>query len=348
MAVGEPQVIGAAVYPFRAASTRLRLGLLSAPLEHRGVGFKVWTYLEDRELDSWVSGSRLTPAALGLARTPALLEAFRSGSALVVQRECLPWNSLVMENAAMRRVPVIWDVDDAMWHSSRGMRGWVRGGQSKYARLARIATEVWAGSETVASWCEAQGARKVRLVPTVTPIPDSVAEPDNPPRLVWVGTPSTVRYLNQMLLANHQILREWVIEVVGAKPLPFPDLQIEAYPWTQENENRALSRAWAGLYPIDTTHEFSTGKSALKAVLMGAYGLPVIATWTMSNAAVIEQGRTGFLIQDNRDWEEYLALMLERGLRDRMGLAARSRVEAEFNPAIWGQRLANAVLELVK
>ncbi len=347
MAGGFPNVVGAAVYPFRAASTRLRLGLLTSPLEQMGVAFTSWSYLADPELDPWVSGKRIVPAARGLARAVTLLECIRSGSALVVQRECLPWNSLLLETTAARRIPIVWDVDDAMWLSSTGLRSWVRGSESKYSKLAKIATEVWAGSETVASWCVAQGARKVRVVPTVTRIPPFIAEPDLPPRLVWVGTPATLPYLHQVLAANQEAFQEWTIETVGAPPLSFPKLRIESYPWTQANEERALSRAWAGLYPIDTGHQFSAGKSALKAVLMGAYGLPVIATHTASNAAVINHEETGILLPANHGWGEALRFIADRVVRDRMALAARERIEADFNPKIWGKKLASSLAKYV-
>ena len=341
-------VVGAAVYPFKAASTRLRLGVLAAPLEDLGMPLLPWTYLDDRELDPWVSGNRVTSAVKGAARVPALMGCIRSASALVVQRECLPWNTIVPESAAARRMPLIWDVDDAMWLSSPGMRGYVRGGASKYAKLARMATEVWAGSETVASWCHHQGARAVRVVPTVTPIPARIGVPVDPPRLAWVGTPAAGRYLQQVLEANQSAFREWTIEVVGAGPMEFPGLRIESHPWSQANEDRALSRAWAGIYPIDTQHDFSAGKSALKAVLMGAHGLPVIATSTPSNAEVIEQGATGLLIDADLGWSEALRTVSDRGLRDQMGWAARARIEADFNPATWGRELASVLAGLVE
>lgn len=340
-------VVGAAVYPLKAASTRLRLGVLAAPLEDVGMPLVPWTYLDDRELDPWISGQRVTSAVKGAARVPALMGAIRSASALVVQRECLPWNTTVPESSAARRVPLIWDVDDAMWLSSPGMRGCIRGGASKYVKLARIAAEVWAGSETAASWCQDQGARSVRVVPTVTPIPARIAVPVDPPRLVWVGTPAAGRYLQQVLEANQAAFREWTIEVVGAGPMEFPGLRIEAHPWSQANEDRALSRAWAGIYPIDTRHDFSAGKSALKAVLMGAHGLPVIATSTHSNAAVIEQGATGLLIDGDLGWSEALRTVSDRGLRDQMGRAARAKIEADFNPATWGRELASVLARLV-
>lgn len=342
---GAPQVVGSAVYPGKAASTRLRLGPLASSLEQRGISFSTWTYLDDESLDRWVSGQRLGSAARGLGRVPSLFGRISAGSALVVQRECLPWNSLLPEEFAKRRVPVIWDIDDAMWLSSPGMRGRVRGGASKYAKMARIATEVWAGSETVASWCQDQGARTVRLVPTVTAIPSAIAVPAVPRRLVWVGTPATVRYLHRILETNEQAFGDWIIEVVGAEMLPYPNLRIESFPWTQANEDRALSRAWAGLYPIDTTHEFSAGKSALKAVLMGAHGIPVIATDTASNAAVIEDGVTGLLVRDGLGWADALMVLSDPAVRSRLGLAARTRIAKDYNPETWGSTLASAIAE---
>ena len=177
---------------------------------------------------------------------------------------------------------MVWDVDDSMWNASVGLRARFRGSQAKYEWLARSASEIWSGSETVAAWCADRGAENVLVVPTVTPLPTLVGTPTDPRRLVWVGSPTTGPFVERLLRDNRADFVDWIVEIVGAKCAPVPGLRIETYEWTQENEARALSRAWAGLYPIDTTNVFTLGKSALKAVLMGAYGLPVIATRTSS------------------------------------------------------------------
>ena len=251
-----------------------------------------------------------------------------------------------MERRLVNGRPIVWDVDDAMWNASTGLRERVRGDIAKYEWLAQSACEVWAGNETVADWCAAHGARSVHVVPTVTPIPEKVGTPTDPRRLVWVGTPSTGPFVEQLLMANRASLKEWVIEIVGASVTAPPGLRVEMHSWSSENEARALNRAWAGIYPINTAHPLASGKSALKAVLMGAYGLPVIATRTRSNAGVIDEGVTGFLVDDDRGWRESLNHLSDPVSRDRLGAAARSKIERDYNPAAWGGQLADSLVRL--
>ena len=348
MSVAGPTVWGASVYPRRAASTRLRLDLLRGPLQRRGFQFQVWSYLPNGDFDAWIDGGpgRIAPALRGVPRTMGFLRDSRSASIVVVQREILPWNTLRAEFELARRGPVIWDVDDAMWLSASGWKGRIRGSASKYSQLARLATEVWAGNETVAEWCTAQGARVVRIVPTVTPLPACVGTPEVPKRLVWVGSQSTSRYLHKVLIEHRESFVGWTIEVVGGDIPAIPGLSIDTYDWSPDNEHRALCRAWAGIYPIDTTHEFAAGKSALKAILMAAYGIPVVGTRTRSNAAVIDHGVTGLLVDRSLGWDEALRALRDEAVRSRLGTAARLKATREYDPVAWGGYLAEVVMGL--
>tara|TARA_R110002110_G_scaffold243143_1_gene459611 strand:- start:464 stop:1582 length:1119 start_codon:yes stop_codon:yes gene_type:complete len=63
-----------------------------------------------------------------------------------------------------------------------------------------------------------------------------------------------------------------------------------------------------------------------------ALGLPVVASNIVGNADVIEDGKSGFLIDDDEDYLGVLAELADNeNLRGRIGAAARRRVEQEFS-----------------
>jgi hypothetical protein len=78
-----------------------------------------------------------------------------------------------------------------------------------------------------------------------------------------------------------------------------------------------------GLCPLWPT-TFASSKSAIKAIEMGARGIPVIATDCPAYAAVITHGTDGFLVRRDHEWLSYASeLAADAGLRAKMGEAAR-------------------------
>jgi hypothetical protein len=336
------------VYPGDAASTRLRVLGLAEPVGRAGGRLSAWSFLSADGHERWMRGGirRARPVVAGLGRVREARRGIRAADVVLVQRECLPFNSLVLERSIPDAVPLVWDLDDALWRNHTGPHGAVRGSERKYAWLARSAAMVWAGNENVADWCREQGARNVVVVPTTTPIPRQVGSPDVNRRLAWVGSPSTGRFIEHLLHSLADDLRPWLIEVVGARVQVPAGLRVEQFDWTQEAENRALSRAWAGLYPIDTAHPLAHGKSGLKAVLFGGYGIPTIATRTRSTADIVVDGETGLLAGSRQEWQEALAAIADPQTRARMSGQARNLVEARFDPAVWGERCAGWLRDL--
>ena len=133
--------------------------------------------------------------------------------------------------------------------------------------------------------------------------------------------------------------------MVGARIDPPATLQVNQHEWSLAVEESILSRAWAGLYPIDTTHPMASGKSALKAALYMSYGVPVIATRTPSNADVVDDGVAGFLVSDPAEWREAISTLRDSGVRARLSMAARSRAIQDFDSSrrytVLAERLAS-------
>ena len=298
-----------------------------------------WNFLSSESGSDWAAGgtNRIAPAIRGLGRLRNAIQDFSHIDVAVIQRECIPLNSLFLERRLALRAPYIWDIDDSLWTNGASLARLVRGGPRKYEWLLTNAAEVWAGNQIIVDWCRSISDTPAFLVPTTSPIPSAPALPVSPRRLAWVGTPSTGPFIEKLLTELKLDLGAWVIDVVGANIHVPTGINVVQHPWSQEIEAKVLSQAWAGLYPIDLGHPLALGKSALKAVLFGGYGLPTVATRTPSNADVILDGQTGRLVDNINGWKKALAEIAVTSTRNEWGLSARKRMVDFYNPETWAK-----------
>ncbi len=298
----------------------------------------------------WISGGvrRVRPTLRGFGNLPAMFRAVGGADALVLQREMLPLDTTALEARAVRRsIPVVWDVDDAVWERDT-LRRRARGSARKYEWLAAHADEVWAGSRHAVEWADRSGAKEVLWVPTTVGVPPTVSNDDREEDLLaWIGTPSTAPYVEHLLHSITPDLSGWRVLIVGGSISAPSDVRVEQQPWSLEAEATALRRAAVGLYPLDTSVTTTAGKSALKAVLYMAHGVPVIATPTRSNRDVMRHEAEGLFASTADEWRAALQALRDPAARAAMGAAGHRRALSEFDSATWGMRLASRVEALL-
>lgn len=152
--------------------------------------------------------------------------------------------------------------------------------------------------------------------------------------LGWSGSHSTVRYLRLL----HPVLKElrkevdFKLIVMGDASFTLEGIDVEAYPWSEENEIPVLQKMDIGLYPLPLDEEWVYGKSGLKALQYMAMGLPVIATGIGANFRVIEDGATGFLVTTPEEWLSRLKMLINNAdLRRDFGTKGREKVDEKYS-----------------
>ena len=147
--------------------------------------------------------------------------------------------------------------------------------------------------------------------------------------LGWSGSHSTSPFLyllKEVLLKLREKIN-FKLLVMGDASFTIEGLDVEAIGWTVEDEVPTLQRFDIGLYPLPLDNKWVLGKSGLKALQYKALGLPVVATAIGANYRIIENGKTGFLVETEEEWiEQLLLLMHDAALRKKMGEAARINV----------------------
>ena len=104
-----------------------------------------------------------------------------------------------------------------------------------------------------------------------------------------------------------------------------------------------MARSFAVALPLEE-REISTGQSVLLQAM--TLGKPVIATRVNGTADYIDHMETGILVppRDPQAFREAVQLLVgDAALRERLGKAARARVEAEFLPRHYAQAVAQAM-----
>lgn len=300
------------------ASARLRVVALAGPLRERGF-----------ELDV-----RACPRAWSARR--GLLRSAADYQAVVLHRKLLdPWNWRVLRRHARR---VIFDVDDAV----RFHPDWV-GPYSRvrtamrFAATARNVSHVVAGNAYLADMFDDGGSGSAKTV-----IPTTIDAgryrvkrhaATAAPRLVWIGSRSTIGYLRRFMPAIERAARR----VPGLRLLTIADesvrssvLPVEHVPWSLAAESEALCRGDIGVAPTPTDR-WTLGKCGFKILQYMASGLPVIASPVGANASLVRPGETGLLPARDEDWPDAIAALAhDVELRARMGLAGRKIVERDF------------------
>ena len=190
-------------------------------------------------------------------------------------------------------------------------------------RLLRRARLVLCPSQALAEVARGLGGAKVRVVPGGVDVPESVAEPEEPPHVLYVGRLSEEKGVAELLEATNGLRRV----IVGDGPLR--DGVPEAVGFVPPGElGPYYERAAVVVCP---SRREGYGVVAREAM---AYGRPVVASSVGGLLDAVEDGVTGLLVPP-RDVAALRAavecLLSDSDLRGRLGAAGRRRARDAFS-----------------
>jgi glycosyltransferase involved in cell wall biosynthesis len=269
---------------------------------------------------------------------------------VLIQRKLLPLWQLAMLRATS--AILVYDVDDAVFlHDSfHSLGSWSATRKLRFQATVRMADIVITGNDWLAEQVRRQTRRaEIRVIPTCLDVARygrAEHAPRSPTKLVWIGSPSTLRALErgrETLEAIGRALPDAMLRIICNRFPSFRHLRIEPAPWSPGTEVRDLSSADIGisLIPDDI---WSRGKCGLKILQYMAAGLPVLASPVGVHPAMLDDGSRGFLPRTPGDWiERARTLVVDPALRLAMGSAARRHVETEFDVRRWGPVFAGSI-----
>ncbi len=251
------------------------------------------------------------------------------------------------ETRALRREARVlgYDFDDAMLLRDRGphfrsiSRSW------KFRGIIKAADFVTAGNQYLAGM---SGLPEEKRVVVPTPVDTTAYSPAEKSgdrvRIGWVGSKSTVGYLDRVTEAIERVAGagegvEFAV-VSDAFPSRRPPF-MKCIEWKAENEAAEVAAFDIGIMPLPD-NPWTRGKCGFKLLLYGACGVASVASPVGVNPEIIRDGETGLLPSSAAEWERSLVkLVNDAALRNRMGQAARERVEKFYSTRVVVKRWAS-------
>jgi glycosyltransferase involved in cell wall biosynthesis len=270
------------------------------------------------------------------------------GAGVVFQRRLLPgWQLALLRRSARL---LLFDFDDAVFlrdsYSPRGLHH--PGRLRRFAATARACDAVSAGNsflrDQAARWAD---PHRIQVIPTcVDPTRYPRARPIRAGpgvEMVWVGSSSTLQGLEAvtpLLEALGRGVHGLRLKLVCDRFFELRHLPVLPCPWTEAGEAREVAGADIGIswVPDDL---WSRGKCGLKVLQYMAAGLPVVANPVGVHPEMVRHGENGFLAETPAQWLEAVGrLARDPGLRRRLGLRGRQRVEQDYSVPVGAARWA--------
>lgn len=350
------RVLALTRYGVLGASSRLRFIQYFPGLQRCGIDIIQQAFFDDEALLRRYQNGRYGPIGLlrrYIQRVATLLSCHQF-DLLWIEKEALPWLPAWVELALFRRVPFVLDFDDAVFHNyDRHRFSWVRGIYGK--RLDRLMAKagcVVAGNRYLAQRASNAGATIIELIPTVIDLNryslsliEARVSAGRMPRIVWIGSPSTVRYLDELADVFVEVAKRQPFElhVIGGIPA-MAGIDLQLVPWSEATEVDAIAQCDIGIMPLPDS-PFERGKCGYKLIQYMACGLPVVASPVGVNSEIVRHGENGFLADTKAQWIASLVqLLCEPELRATMGHRGRSFVEMQYCLQVTGTQV-EAVLK---
>jgi len=301
--------------------------------------------------------AKASGVAAGLARRAKELAGASRYDVAFLYREAFPLGPPVVEALLERRVPVVYDFDDAIFlgDTSVANRSVARlKWPQKVGRIVAGATMTTVGNDWLAAYAR-RFSDRVAVLPTTIdvdayrPRPRPVGEVV---RLGWSGSPTTARHLHTVDGALRRLLKHTPVELVvvgdASYRLPAggdgPPPRVSAKAWSAATEIDDVSSFDIGIMPLPDD-EWSRGKCGLKALQYLALGVPTVTSPVGVNPDIVTSGQNGLLASTEDEWVEAVGRLVDDvSLRRRLGAAGRDTVVEHYS----GQRWAPRFLEVLE
>lgn len=353
---GPARVVALLPYPLDTTpSQRFRLEQWAPLLAEQGINLELKPFADAQVMSLlYKPGALLRKTArlvACLARQLADLASLESADVIVVHRAASLIGPPIVERLATRSgTPLIYDFDDAIFrlHSSEANTGfaWLKA-PGKTRSLCRLARHVTVANEHLAEFANLHN-KNVTIVPSSVDTdqlrPTVKSDLTQPVVLGWTGSSTSQSYLEAFGPTLAKLVTKPGVELhVHSDRRPQLPCPFVWHRWTPENEAEVLARFDIGIMPLPD-NEWTRGKSAMKALLCMAMGIPTICSPVGANRNVIQHAHNGFLAETPEEWQIQLHSLVEDPvLRRRVGEAARETVVTRYSHRVCADSFASVV-----
>ncbi|GAB4150219.1 MAG: hypothetical protein Tsb009_24960 [Planctomycetaceae bacterium] len=282
----------------------------------------------------------------------SLYRSLKRFDVVVIQKRLLSRVELGIVRRNSKRL--VYDLDDAIMFNGQGVAQGKR--RARFRAMVRAADLTICGNDYLAEQTRPFTSRWT-IIPT--PIDGTRFHPklrgtvsnrgyQREVVIGWTGSRSTNRYLNALFPVLAKLSGTVRCKVLSdvTDDLDFQQLgRIPARfePWSPERELQETATFDIGVMPLPDD-PWTRGKCGFKALQYMALGIPAVCSPVGVNRTIITHGKNGFLAENPDDWFQSLSTLVENvELRNRLGEAARQRIEADYALHVIGPRFVAAV-----
>ncbi len=305
--------------------------------------FELWEKLWDR--GNWLT--KILYLLLVIVRRIGQLRHVPGADAVFFRGSVIPYGlgPPVFERCIQLLNPrMIYDIDDAVWERPDGVDSpalrfvdydWVW-------KMCGMCVHGIVGNEHLKGHVEKHNPAAT-VIPTCIDMDLHTAKPyedtqsPGPVVLGWTGLWTNLTHMDLIagvlveLAAKHDLL----LSVATGRPYHLDGVKVVNHQWEAAHEIDYLQEADIGLMPLMETKS-STGKCSFKALQYMGVATPCVISPVGMNAEVIEDGVNGFLADSPEEWHGKLErLILDAGLRKKMGMAARQTVVEGYSHQVF-------------
>lgn len=234
--------------------------------------------------------------------------------AVMIHKKCLNfWDLAVLSFYCPK---TIFDFDDAIMYSPFRPESNITSHYRLFRRMAKKMDIMIAGNEYLADHARRYCSR-VYVLPTgldtsayhLRKLPSS----NGKIRLVWIGSESTLQYLEELRPVFEQIGKKFdhvVLRIIADRFFDLDHMAVEKHLWTLETQASDLAACDIGLSPIPD-NRFTRGKCGFKILQYFAAGLPVIASPVGINEKFIRESHAGIPASGSHQWCEAIATVVK-------------------------------------
>jgi glycosyltransferase involved in cell wall biosynthesis len=336
-----------APYPaHESPSQRFRFEHYLDYLRQKGISFRYSPFLGNSTWEIFFKPGnywrKLAGLSAGFARRWLLMFTIGKYDFIYIHREAAPMGPPVFEwiIAKLYRKKIIYDFDDAIWIPVSSQYNkiaryfkWF----SKVRTICRWSYKVSAGNQFLADYAAQYNRNVVVVVPTVVDTEDVhnriQDQATASPVIGWTGTFSTLKFLDLVVPVLRRLQEQFsfTFVVIANRDPGLPLKNYRFVRWQKETETADLLNMHIGLMPL-TDDDLSKGKCGFKAIQYMSLGIPAVVSPVGVNTIIVTDGVSGFVCEDSKEWETRLTeLLMNAGLRERMGIAARKQIESNYS-----------------
>ena len=324
-------------YHIEGPSSRERIFRFSKALKEAGYSIEIQPLLYDGYVKGLYTQKKVCffrTLNSYLKRIWFLVSNAKQFDLLIAEKEFFPMLPAFFERFLIGKVPYVLDYDDAIFLRYRddARVRWLLG--RKIEVINHHAQCTIAGNH----WYETQfEARRFFYFPTSIdlerfPAAQLFSGHNDVPVIVWLGSPSTFRYLKELKDVLIQTFERapFKLRVIGDQWIEKVPFEVENIQWDELTEIQYLFASDIGIMPSQN-NEWANGKCGWKLLQYMAAGLATVASPSAANIEILENDQQGRIAATESEWVAHLSELLKsKEVRTVMGKNGRARIEAAY------------------